>query len=204
MQEWITNTMNSLGYLGIGLLMFLENLFPPIPSELIMPLAGYTATFPNTQIQVIPAIAAGVIGTILGAIPWYYAGLLLGQQRLQLLASRYGKWIGISGDDIEKSTNWFQKHGSKAVLFGRLVPGVRTLISIPAGISKMPIVPFFIYSTIGTIAWVTLLTYAGYFLGKNYKLVEDYIDVITKVVVFGVLLAIASFIGYRLWKRSRK
>jgi membrane protein DedA with SNARE-associated domain len=204
MQEWITNTMDSLGYLGIGLLMFLENLFPPIPSELIMPWAGYTATFPNTQIQVIPAIAAGVIGTILGAIPWYYAGLLLGQQRLQLLASRYGKWIGISGDDIEKSTNWFQKHGSKAVLFGRLVPGIRTLISIPAGISKMPVVPFFIYSTIGTIAWVTLLTYAGYFLGKNYKLVEDYIDVITKVVVFGVLLAIASFIGYRLWKRSRK
>ena len=204
MQEWITNTMNSLGYLGIGLLMFLENLFPPIPSELIMPLAGYTATFPNTQIQVIPAIVAGVIGTILGAIPWYYAGLLLGQQRLQLLASRYGKWIGISGDDIEKSTNWFQKHGSKAVLFGRLVPGIRTLISIPAGISKMPVVPFFIYSTIGTIAWVTLLTYAGYFLGKNYKLVEDYIDVITKVVVFGVLLAIASFSGYRLWKRSRK
>ena len=204
MQEWITNTMNSLGYLGIGLLMFLENLFPPIPSELIMPLAGYTATFPNTQIQVIPAIVAGVIGTILGAIPWYYAGLLLGQQRLQLLASRYGKWIGISGEDIEKSTNWFQKHGSKAVLFGRLVPGIRTLISIPAGISKMPVVPFFIYSTIGTIAWVTLLTYAGYFLGKNYKLVEDYIDVITKVVVFGVLLAIASFIGYRIWKRSRK
>lgn len=204
MQEWITNIMNSLGYLGIGLLMFLENLFPPIPSELIMPLAGYTATFPNTQIQVIPAIAAGVIGTILGAIPWYYAGLLLGQQRLQLLASRYGKWIGISGEDIEKSTNWFQKHGSKAVLFGRLVPGIRTLISIPAGISKMPVFPFFIYSTIGTIAWVTLLTYAGYFLGKNYKLVEDYIDVITKIVVFGVLLAITSFIGYRLWKRSRK
>jgi membrane protein DedA with SNARE-associated domain len=204
MQEWITNTMNSLGYLGIGLLMFLENLFPPIPSELIMPLAGYTATFDNTQIQVIPAIAAGVIGTILGAIPWYYAGLLLGQQRLQLLASRYGKWIGISGEDIDKSTNWFHKHGSKAVLFGRLVPGIRTLISIPAGISKMPVVPFFIYSTIGTIVWVTLLTYAGYFLGKNYKLVEDYIDVITKVVVFGVLLAIASFIGYRLWKRSRE
>jgi membrane protein DedA with SNARE-associated domain len=204
MQEWITNTMNSLGYLGIALLMFLENLFPPIPSELIMPLAGYTATFPNTQIQVIPAIAAGVIGTILGAIPWYYAGLILGQQRLQGLAGRYGKWIGISGEDIEKSVNWFQKHGTKAVLFGRLVPGIRTLISIPAGISKMSVVPFFLYSTIGTIVWVTLLTYAGYFLGKNYKLVEDYIDVITKVIVFGVLLAIAAFIGYRLWKRSRK
>ena len=201
MQEWITNTMNSLGYVGIGLLMFLENLFPPIPSELIMPLAGYTATFPNTQIQVIPAIAAGVIGTILGAIPWYYAGLLLGQERLQALAARYGKWIGISEKDLEKSVNWFQKHGSTAVLLGRMVPGIRTLISVPAGITKMPLIPFFLYSTIGTIGWVTLLTYAGYFLGKNYKSVEDYIDVITKVVVFGVLIAIISFIGYRLWKR---
>lgn len=203
MTEWITNTMNSLGYLGIGLLMFLENLFPPIPSELIMPLAGYTATFPNTQIQVIPAILVGVLGTILGAIPWYYAGLLLGQNRLQLLASRYGKWIGISGDDIDKSVNWFHKHGSKAVLFGRLVPGIRTLISIPAGISKMPLIPFFLYSTFGTLGWVSLLTYAGYFLGRNYKLVEDYIDVITKVIGAILLIAIASFIGYRLWKRSQ-
>ncbi|MBD2175998.1 DedA family protein [Pseudanabaena sp. FACHB-1998] len=203
MQEWITNTMNSLGYLGIGLLMFLENLFPPIPSELIMPLAGYTATFPNSQIQVLPAIVVGVIGTILGAIPWYYAGLLLGQNRLEVLAGRYGKWIGISAGDIDKSVQWFQKHGAKAVLLGRLVPGIRTLISVPAGISKMPLLPFFLYSTIGTVGWVALLTYAGYFLGKNYKLVEDYIDVITKVVVFGVLFAIAAFIGYRLWKRSR-
>jgi membrane protein DedA with SNARE-associated domain len=203
MQEWITNTMNSLGYLGIGLLMFLENLFPPIPSELIMPLAGYTATFPNSQIQILPAIAVGVIGTILGAIPWYYAGLLLGQQRLELLAGRYGKWIGISGSDIDKSVQWFQKHGVKAVLLGRLVPGIRTLISVPAGISKMPLLPFFLYSTIGTLGWVALLTYAGYFLGKNYNLVEEYIDVITKFVVFGVLFAIAAFIGYRLWKRSR-
>ncbi len=204
MQEWITNTMNTLGYLGIGLLMFLENLFPPIPSELIMPLAGYTATLPNSQIQVLPAIAVGVIGTIVGAIPWYYAGLLLGQQRLQLLADRYGKWIGISSEDIEKSVRWFAKNGAKAVLLGRLVPGIRTLISIPAGISKMPIVPFFIYSTIGTIGWVSLLTYAGYLLGKNYAIVEKYIDVISKVVVIGVLIAIAAFIGYRLYKRSRK
>ncbi|PZU94747.1 MAG: alkaline phosphatase [Pseudanabaena sp.] len=203
MQEWITNTMNSLGYWGIGLLMFAENLFPPIPSELIMPLAGYTATFADTKIQVIPAIAVGVIGTILGAIPWYYAGLLLGQERLQTIADRYGKWIGISAKDIYKSVDWFQKHGSKAVLFGRLVPGIRTLISIPAGISKMPLLPFFLYSTIGTICWVSLLTYAGYFLGSNYKLVEDYIDVISKAIVVVLVVAIASFVGYRLWKRSR-
>ncbi len=204
MTEWIKNTMESLGYVGIGLLMFLENLFPPIPSELIMPLAGYTASLPDPKIQVIPAIVVGVIGTIVGAIPWYYAGLLLGQERLRVLAGRYGKWIGVSEDDLDKSVTWFQKHGVKAVLFGRMVPGIRTLISIPAGIGKMPLIPFFIYSTIGTIGWVTLLTYAGYFLGENYDLVEKNIDVITKVVVFGVLIAIASFISYRLWKRSRK
>jgi membrane protein DedA with SNARE-associated domain len=206
MQEWLTNwitsTMNSLGYLGIGLLMFLENLFPPIPSELIMPLAGYTATQPNTQILVIPAIAVGVIGTILGALPWYYAGLLLGKNRLEMLASRYGKWIGISGDDIQKSVNWFEQHGAKAVLFGRLVPGIRTLISVPAGISKMPIAPFLIYSTVGTIGWVSLLTYAGYFLGKNYPLVEQYIDVISKVVVVVVLMAIAWFVISRLRRQK--
>jgi membrane protein DedA with SNARE-associated domain len=204
MTEWIKNTMESLGYVGIGLLMFLENLFPPIPSELIMPLAGYTASGSDPKIQVIPAIVVGVIGTIVGAIPWYYAGLLLGQERLRVLAGRYGKWIGVSEDDLDKSVTWFQKHGVKAVLFGRMVPGIRTLISIPAGIGKMPLIPFFIYSTIGTIGWVTLLTYAGYFLGENYDLVEKNIDVISKVVVFGVLIAIASFIGYRLWKRSRK
>ncbi len=204
MTEWIKNTMESLGYVGIGLLMFLENLFPPIPSELIMPLAGYTASGPDPKIQVIPAIVVGVIGTIVGAIPWYYAGLLLGQERLRVLAGRYGKWIGVSEDDLDKSVTWFQKHGVKAVLFGRMVPGIRTLISIPAGIGKMPLIPFFIYSTIGTIGWITLLTYAGYFLGENYDLVEKNIDVISKVVVFGVLIAIAAFIGYRLWKRSRK
>ncbi|MCY7331908.1 MAG: DedA family protein [Pseudanabaena sp. CAN_BIN31] len=204
MTEWIKNTMESLGYVGIGLLMFLENLFPPIPSELIMPLAGYTASVPDPKIQVIPAIVVGVIGTIVGAIPWYYAGLLLGQERLRVLAGRYGKWIGVSEDDLDKSVTWFQKHGVKAVLFGRMVPGIRTLISIPAGIGKMPLIPFFIYSTIGTIGWVTLLTYAGYFVGEKYYLVEKNIDVISKVVVFGVLIAIASFIGYRLWKRSRK
>jgi membrane protein DedA with SNARE-associated domain len=202
MQEWIINTMNSLGYLGIGLLMFLENLFPPIPSELIMPFAGYIATLPNAKIQIVPAIAVGVIATILGALPWYYAGLLLGKNRLEALANRYGKWIGISAEDIEKSVNWFEKHGVKAVLFGRLVPGIRTLISIPAGISKMPIIPFLIYSTIGTIGWITLLTYAGYFLGQNYPLVEKYIDVISKVVVVALLMAIAWFVIKRLRRQK--
>jgi membrane protein DedA with SNARE-associated domain len=192
MQEWIVNTMNSLGYLGIGLLMFLENLFPPIPSELIMPLAGFTAS--QGKMDIFLAIAAGTIGTILGAIPWYYAGLILGEQRLFLLADRYGKWFGISGEDISKSTRWFNRHGFKAVLFCRLVPGVRTLISIPAGIGKMSFLPFMFYSTLGTVAWVSLLTYAGYILGANYKVVDTYIDPISKIVVVVIAIALVIFI----------
>jgi membrane protein DedA with SNARE-associated domain len=192
MQEWIINTMNSLGYLGIGILMFLENLFPPIPSELIMPLAGFTAS--QGKMDIFLAIAAGTIGTIFGAIPWYYAGFVLGEQRLVSLVNRYGKWFGISGDDISKSTRWFDRHGLKAVLFCRLVPGVRTLISIPAGISKMSLLPFLLYSTIGTIAWVSLLTYAGYVLGANYKLVDTYIDPISKIVLAILVIGLIAFI----------
>jgi len=110
MSEWIINTMQSLGYLGIGLLMFLENLFPPIPSELIMPFAGFTIAKGNMHF--FPAIAAGVIGTVLGALPWYYGGKILGEERLRNLADKYGKWITVSGSDIDKADRWFKRHGS--------------------------------------------------------------------------------------------
>ncbi|MBD2740790.1 DedA family protein [Coleofasciculus sp. FACHB-1120] len=200
MQEWITNTMNSLGHLGIGLLMFLENLFPPIPSELIMPLAGYVSTQPNSKIQFFGAIAAGVIGTMLGALPWYYVGKLVGEENLKRLANKYGRWIGLSSKDIDKADNWFDKHGDKAVFFCRLVPGVRTLISLPAGISGMPLLPFLLYSTLGTTLWVSLLTYAGYALGENYELVEKYLGPVSKIV-FVVL--IVAFVLWLLRKRQK-
>lgn len=187
MLEWITSTMNSLGYLGIGLLMFLENLFPPIPSELIMPLAGFTVA--QGKLEFVPVVVAGVVGTVLGALPWYYAAYLLGEKRLKRLADRYGKWLGISAKDIGEAKSWFNKHGNKAVLFGRLVPGVRTLISIPAGISSMPLIPFLLYSTVGTLLWVGLLTYVGYVLGDNYHLVEQYIGPVSKIVLLGLLVA---------------
>ena len=195
MVEWITNTMNSLGYWGIGLMMFLENLFPPIPSELIMPLAGFTVA--QGKLEFVPVIVAGVIGTVLGALPWYYAGKILGEQRLKSLADRYGKWLTISSKDITKATGWFDNQGSKAVFFCRLVPGVRTLISLPAGISKMPMVPFLLYSTLGTLLWVSLLTYAGYALGDNYEVVEVYLGPVSKIVVASLLL------GFIIWVLRR-
>ncbi|MBD1934071.1 MULTISPECIES: DedA family protein [Cyanophyceae] len=199
MVEWITNTMQSLGYIGIGLLMFLENLFPPIPSELIMPLAGFTVAKGNMNFVL--AVTAGVIGTMLGALPWYYVGKLVGEENLKRLANKYGKWIGLSSKDIDKADNWFDKHGGKAVFYGRLVPGVRTLISLPAGISGMPLVPFLLYSTLGTTLWVGLLTYAGYALGDNYELVEQYLGPVSKIV-FVVL--VVAFVIWLVMKRKKK
>lgn len=200
MVEWITNTMNSLGYWGIGLMMFLENLFPPIPSELIMPLAGFTVA--QGKLEFVPVVVAGVVGTVLGALPWYYAGKILGEQRLKSLADCYGKWLTISSKDITRATRWFDNHGSKAVFFCRLVPGVRTLISLPAGISKMPLVPFLLYSTLGTLLWVSLLTYAGYVLGDNYEVVEVYLGPVAKIVVASLLFGFIIWIVKRNLRRN--
>lgn len=184
MTEWIINTMTSLGYVGIALLMFSENLFPPIPSELIMPLAGFSVS--QGEMGLIPAITAGVIGTILGAFPWYYLGRVFDESKLEKLANKYGKWIFVSGGDIEKANKWFNKYGNIAVLLGRLVPGVRTLISLPAGMNQMKMTPFIIYSTIGTLVWVSLLTTAGYILGENYTLIEKYIAPLSKIALLSI------------------
>lgn len=198
MKEWILQIMTSLNYVGIGLLMFLENLFPPIPSELIMPLAGFTIS--QKQMEFFPAIFAGVLGTMLGALPWYYVGKLVGEENIKRLADQYGKWISISRKDIEKADQWFHKHGEQAVFFGRLVPGIRTLISLPAGISNMKLVPFLIYSTLGTTIWVSFLTFAGYKLGENYELVEQYLDPVSKIVA---VILVISLVIWIVRKRTR-
>ncbi|MBR8829405.1 MAG: DedA family protein [Gomphosphaeria aponina SAG 52.96 = DSM 107014] len=198
MAEWIANTITSLGYVGIGLLMFLENLFPPLPSELIMPLAGFTIS--QGKMAFIPVILSGVIGTVLGAFPWYYAGRIFNEARLEKLADKYGKWISVSAKDLKKANNWFNRHGGKAVFFGRLVPGVRTLISLPAGINGMPLIPFTIYSTLGTILWVLFLTTAGYLLGNHYELVETYLGKISKIVLLSLVI---WFIIWQVRKRMK-
>ncbi len=199
MEQWITETMTSLGYFGIAFLMFMENLFPPIPSELIMPLAGFTIA--QGKMDFVPAIAAGVIGTVVGALPWYYVGLLVGEENVRRLANRYGKWITVTGDDIDKANAWFTRHGAKAVFFCRLVPGIRTLISLPAGLNAMPMLPFLVYSTVGTTLWVSFLTFAGYLLGDNYKQVEEYIAPVSKIAL-GILLV--AFVVWAIWHTQQK
>lgn len=182
--------------------MFAENLFPPIPSELIMPLAGFTVA--KGMMNFTLAVLAGVVGTILGAFPWYYAGKFVGEERLKHLADKYGKWITVSGKDIDKATRWFNRYGNKAVLFGRLVPGVRTLISLPAGLSDMHLVPFLIYSTLGTTAWVMILTFLGFQLGDKYELVEQYLDPVSKIVVVIIVISFIAWIVMKQQKARRK
>jgi membrane protein DedA with SNARE-associated domain len=152
MGDWIKNLLLSGGYPVIAGLMFVENVFPPIPSELIMPLAGFHAS--TGKLSIWGVILAGMIGSLLGQLPLYYLGKVVGEDRLKTWADKHGKWIGVSGDDITKAHEWFDKHGTKSVVFARVVPGVRSLVSIPAGFTNMPLVPFLLYSAIGTGAVV--------------------------------------------------
>ena len=181
MFEWITGLVSRFGYAGVGLLMFLENVFPPIPSELIMPLAGFVAR--RGQLDVWLTIVAGTFGSIVGATAWYVLARRLGERRLREWIDRHGRWIALSGDDIDRSARWFERHGPLAVTLGRLVPGVRTLISMPAGIARMGVVPFLLCSAIGTAVWTAGLTYAGYIVGARYQRVTAAMDVATWIIL---------------------
>ena len=191
------------GYGAILLAMFLENLFPPIPSELIMPLAGYYVL--EGQLNFIPVVLAGLIGTVLGAFPWYGIGRLVNEERLEDWLSKHGRWIGISTSELSRSRRWFNRYGRGLVFWGRLVPGIRTLISVPAGIELMPLVPFLIWTTAGSLIWTVFLTVAGMALGQGYANVEAWIEpvssVIKVVLIFSFLLAfiwlIARFFSAR-------
>lgn len=179
------------GYLGVFLLMLAENVFPPIPSELIMPLAGFVSA--RGDLNIVLVILAGTAGSVVGALPWYYAGALFGRDRLKRMANRYGRWLTVSSVDIDVASLWFARHGAAAVFFGRLIPAIRTLISVPAGIVNMPLLPFLAYSTIGSLIWTALLAVTGYLLQSQYELVEQYVDPVSK----GVLIAVIAIYVYR-------
>ena len=189
MAEWTLNLMNSLGYLGIVLLMILENLFPPLPSELILPAAGFAAA--QGKLNLIGVVLCGALGSVLGTLPLYFIGRVVNEERLVRWADRYGRWLTVSGDDVHKADDWFDRHGPKAVLFGRMVPGIRSLLSLPAGMSEMSLPRFLIYSAIGSALWATLLCGAGYLLGDHYDAVQNYVGPIgTGLVVLLVVFCV--------------
>jgi membrane protein DedA with SNARE-associated domain len=195
MAKWAMETIFSAGYGGLVFLMFLENVFPPIPSELIMPLAGYLAS--TERMALAGVIVAGTIGSVMGALPLYYAGRRLGAERLKHFADRHGRWLTLCGADIERANQWFKRHGGAAVFFGRLVPGIRSLISIPAGISRMNLALFLTFTTVGAALWTAVLASLGYVLGRNFKQIDRFLDPASWVVL-------GLIIGWYVYRVARQ
>jgi membrane protein DedA with SNARE-associated domain len=188
--NWVMSTMYSAGYAGLVFLMFLENLFPPIPSELIMPLGGYMAT--KERLSFVGVVAAGTFGSVLGALPLYYFGRRLGKQRLAQFADRRGRWLTLSRQDVERASRWFERHGPSAVFFCRLVPGLRSLISLPAGVNRMNLALFLLWTTLGAALWSALLAGVGYVLGSNFRQVEKWLDPFSWIVL-GTIVALYAW-----------
>lgn len=189
MLDWITHWIETLGYWGIFGLMVLEHLFPPIPSEVIMPLAGFTSSF-SADMGLAWVVLVGTLGSLLGSSAWYVLGRLVNQQRIMLWAERYGRWLTLKPEDIQKAVAFFKRRGGGWVVgIGRVVPGIRTYVSVPAGLSHMPLLPYLFYSAIGTALWTAALAIAGYFLGNQFDQVQDVLAPISKVVLIGLAIA---------------
>ncbi|MGB7251177.1 MAG: DedA family protein [Phormidesmis sp.] len=198
---WVTHMVTVFGYWGIAFMMFLENLIPPIPSELIMPLAGFAASRGEMNLQV--AIAFGSAGSLLGALLWYYVGWYLGLERLKALLDRYGHWVGLSSADLDNAQRWFIKRGPWTVGLCRMIPGIRTYVSIPAGVTRMALVPFLLYSTVGTILWTAFLTMSGYWLGSEYERIGAWMAPVAKVVSIVVIAVTLIWFIKRVMRRRR-
>jgi membrane protein DedA with SNARE-associated domain len=198
MASWIIAFISSTGYWGILLLMLVENVFPPIPSELIMPLAGFMVA--QDKLTFLGATLAGMAGSVIGGLPFYYAGKKLGEERVKRFADRHGRWLTVSGQDIERASRWFDRHGGAAVFLCRLIPGVRSLISVPAGIARMNFVKFLFYTSMGTALWAGLLAYVGYVLGSNFTKVGEYLDPVSWIV-FGAIAVL--YVARVLMRKGR-
>lgn len=198
MFDWITGFLDAIGPVGVALMMFLENVFPPIPSELIMPLAGFNAARGPGNIVV--TIAAGSVGSLAGALMWYYIGLWIGKDRVCQLTQRHGRWVTMSPQEFDQADAWFTRHGGSAVFIGRLVPTVRTFISVPAGMAPMPLAKFLAYSAAGTVIWTGLLAVLGYLLESQYTLVQGWVDPASTAVIVGI----AAFYLYRVVTFDRR
>lgn len=195
--EWITRVVEGFGYTGLAFLIVLENVFPPIPSELVLPLAGYlvgTGRFGFPQVML-----ASTLGSVVGALLLYWIGALFGEDRLRAFVRRFGRVLLLREADVDRAEQWFDRHGGKAVLIARLFPVVRSLISIPAGLARMSLVPFVLYTVVGSALWNGALIGLGYAFGSQWERVEAYVGLLeyATLAVLGVL--VLRFV----WKRAR-
>lgn len=198
--EWSVRVMETLGGPGAAFLIALENVFPPLPSEVILPLAGFTASQGNMHL--LSAIVWTTLGSLVGAVILYKLGAWLGRDRVRHYARKLPL---IKVKDVDKAEKWFTKHENQAVFFGRMIPVVRSLISIPAGLEKMPMKLFIVYTTAGSAIWNTALISAGYLLGEQWHLVETYVDILKYIVLAIALIFAVRFVLNRIKrKRSRQ
>ena len=195
-------TNQCIGYGAIFLAMFLENLIPPIPSELIMPLGGFYVS--QGQLDFFPVVLAGLIGTVIGSMPWYGIGRLVNEERLEKWLEKNGRWIGINPQELARSRKWFNRYGVSLVFWGRLIPGIRTLISVPAGVELMPITPFLIWTTAGSLIWTLFLTITGFILGDNYGNIEKWISPFSSIFKIIIILFISLALITVIYKTLRK
>jgi membrane protein DedA with SNARE-associated domain len=198
MSKWVEGVLHGMGYPGVALLMFLENVFPPIPSEVVMPLAGFTST--QGRLALWGVIVAGMVGSVAGALPLYFLGRWLGAERLERWAGAHGHWLLLSRKELERARRWFERHAVATVFFGRLVPGVRSLVSIPAGMYRMPLAPFLLWTAAGTGLWAALLALLGHWLGQQYEAVSRYLGPVTYVVLGAIALWYLTY----AWTHHRK
>lgn len=195
---YVSDLVERLGGPGAGLAVALENLFPPIPSEVILPLAGFVAA--QGRISLIGAIFWTTLGSVVGALALYLIGASLGRDRMRAIVARLPL---VKLSDVDRTEAWFLRHGVKAVFFGRMIPIFRSLISIPAGVERMPVATFLLYTTLGSLIWNSTFVLAGYLLGDNWHLVEGYVGALQKVVIVVCVAAAAWFVGSRVLRARR-
>ncbi len=202
--EWALSIISTVGYPGLGLVMFLENVFPPIPSEVVLPLAGWLTLDPESGFNMLGVTIVGAIGSVLGAFFFYGIGKWFDESRVRFLLQRFGRWFMLSEADLDTALTWFERYDEYVIFFGRMVPIIRSLISVPAGLANMNIGKFTFYTAIGTALWSFLLAFAGRLLGSQWHLVAEIIDRYqTLVIVVGVLAVVIFFIS-RSRSRNRR
>jgi membrane protein DedA with SNARE-associated domain len=196
---WSEKIMMALGYPGIFLIMLLECVFPPIPSEVIMPLAGFLVS--QGEFNFWGVMLAGTLGSLVGALLLYWLGAWADEVILRKWVRKHGKWIQVSETDIDRAEKWFAKHGQSVIFFGRMIPIIRSLISIPAGMERMSMWKFILYTALGSIIWNFLLTYGGILLGENWEQIIGWLDIYQNVVL--VILAILGVL-FIIWLIARR
>ena len=201
MEQIIINIMEQVGYLGVFLLIAIENIFPPIPSEVILVFGGFMTTYTTLNIPIM--ILAATLGSLLGAIVLYYIGKIFNKERLKRIVNgKIGKVLRLKASDIEKADKWFDTKGNKTVFFCRFIPIVRSLISIPAGMSEMPMQKFLLYTITGSLIWNTVLIIVGSIVGDKWETIVGYLDNFSNIIL--IILVIIFVVAMYYWFVIRK